>query len=152
MHKRQNIQQNGRKAIILSNLRHRIIFLGKESPSHLAKSYTSPDKLRCRYLHDIELLLELHNQLPFILADIIPVEFLQCVNALSRDGRVERVLLFQVATIHGLVGTLDLNRHGRLSLLAHSDGLVITFNRCAMSMLVTTLVKNSNKLTLYQDL
>lgn len=34
-------------------------------------------------LHDIKLLLELHNQLPLILADIVPEELLQRVDTLS---------------------------------------------------------------------
>jgi hypothetical protein len=44
--------------------------------------------------------------------------------------RVQSVFLFQMAAVHGLVGTLNLDSDGGLALLADLDGLVITLNGC----------------------
>lgn len=73
--------------------------------------------------------LELLHQGPFFHRDVGPVELLQGVDTGTRDARVQVVLLFQVAAVQGLVGTLDLDGNGRLTLFTDRNGLVVTFNR-----------------------
>jgi hypothetical protein len=85
-----------------------------------------------RHLHDIEKLLELHNQLPLILTDIAPEELLECVDTLSRDGRVKNIVFFQVATVHGLVVAFDLDGDGGLAAFADLHGLVVALDGCAV--------------------
>lgn len=46
--------------------------------------------------------------------------------------RDKLVLLFEVTTVHGLVGSLDLNSNGGLTSLADRDGLVIALDGCAV--------------------
>ena len=58
---------------------------------------------------DIKQLLQLHQQLPLILADIAPEELFQRVDTLAADGRVQRVVFLEVAAVHGLVGAFDLD-------------------------------------------
>lgn len=84
-----------------------------------------PDAVR---LHDIEVLLELHDQLPLILAHVIPEELLQGINTPSTDRRVERVLFFEMTAVERLVRTFDLDGNRRLTLFADWDLLVVAFD------------------------
>jgi hypothetical protein len=61
-------------------------------------------------LLNVEQRLELDDELPLIVADILSVELLEGVNALSGDQTVQSLLFFKVTTIHGLVTAhLDLD-------------------------------------------
>jgi hypothetical protein len=84
------------------------------------------------HLHDIEKLLELHNQLPLILTDIAPEELFERVDTLPRNGRVEDIVFFQMATVHGLVVAFDLDGDGRLAAFADLHGLVVALDGCAV--------------------
>lgn len=81
---------------------------------------------------NIEHGLELLDQSPFFHGDFGPVELLEGVDTRTRDVRDKLVLLFEVTTIHGLVGFLDLNSNGGLTSLADRDGLVIALDGCAV--------------------
>lgn len=72
--------------------------------------------------------LQLLDQCPLLHRHVRPVELLQRVDARPRDGRVQRVLLLQVPSVHGLVLALDLDRHGGLAPFADLDGLVVAFD------------------------
>jgi hypothetical protein len=85
-----------------------------------------------RHLHDIEKLLELHNQLPLILTDITPEELFERVDTLPRNGRVKDIVFFQMATVHGLVVAFDLDGDRRLAAFADLHGLVVALDRCAV--------------------
>ena len=104
------------------------------------KSYTtttiSPPPLHCfpnicipttSLLH-IKKLLQLYNQLPLVLADITPKELLECIDTLSANSRVENIVFFQVASVHGLVAAFDLDGDGGLTPLADLHGFVVTLN------------------------
>jgi hypothetical protein len=93
-------------------------------------------------LHNVEALLQLLDQLPFIHADVRPEVVLERVYALTRDKRVQRVLFFQVTAVERLVGPLDLDSDGRLTLFADGDLLVLALDRGA----VFTLVRYSSRI------
>ena len=81
---------------------------------------------------NIEERLEPLDHGPFFVRDFGAVELLQSIDTGTGDLRVEKILLFELATIHGLVGTLDLDGNRGLTLLADRDGLVVTLNRCTV--------------------
>jgi hypothetical protein len=92
----------------------------------------SPHLLSSTPLHDIKELLELHNKLPLILTDIAPEELLERIDTLPANGRVEDIVFFQVATVHGLVVAFDLDGDGGLTLFADLHGLVVALDGCAV--------------------
>lgn len=84
-------------------------------------------------LVNIEQRLELDDQLPLVVRHVLPVELLEGVDALSRYQAVERILLFELATVHGLVTAhLDLDGNGRLALLADRNLFVVSLNTRAV--------------------
>jgi hypothetical protein len=84
-------------------------------------------------LLDIKQLLQLDNKLPLILTNVVPEELLECVDTLTANCRVQRIVFFQVATIHGLVSTFDFDSNGRLALFAYLDLLVVALDRGAIN-------------------
>lgn len=84
-------------------------------------------------LVNIEQRLELDDQLPLVVRHVLPVELLEGVDALSRYQAVERILLFELATVHGLVTAhLDLDGNRRLALLADRNLFVVSLNTRAV--------------------
>ena len=79
-------------------------------------------------LLDIEKLLQLYNQLPLVLANVAPEELLECIDTLPANSRIQNIVFFQVATVHGLIVTLDLDGDGGLTPLAYLHGFVVTLN------------------------
>lgn len=77
---------------------------------------------------NVEQSLQFLDQQPFFVADVTAVEFLESVNTLSRDERVERIFLLQVPAVHGLVGPFDFDGNGRLASFADGDLLVIALD------------------------
>lgn len=77
---------------------------------------------------DFEGRLQSLDETPLLHADLGSVELLQSIDTGTRDVGVQNVLLFELTTIHRLVGTLDLDGDGGLTLLADGDGLVVTLN------------------------
>ena len=75
-------------------------------------------------LLDIEKLLQLYNQLPLVLANVAPEELLECIDTLPANSRIQNIVFFQVATVHGLIVTLDLDGDGGLTPLAYLHGSV----------------------------
>ena len=59
---------------------------------------------------DVEHWLQLHEQMPLVSRHLVSVELLQGVDTLSRDEGVEHVFVFELTTVHGLVGSFDLDR------------------------------------------
>lgn len=72
--------------------------------------------------------LQLLDQSPLFHRHLRSVELLQCVDTGTRDVRVQLVLFFQVAAVHGLVGALNFDGDRGLTLLANRDRLVLTFD------------------------
>ena len=72
--------------------------------------------------------LQFLYQIPLVVADLGPVVLLQSVDALPRDERVERVILFQLPAVGGLVGSFDLDGNAGLPLLADLKLLVVAFD------------------------
>ena len=83
-------------------------------------------------LLDIEKLLQLYNQLPLVLANVAPEELLECIDTLPANSRIQNIVFFQVATVHGLIVTLDLDGDGGLTPLAYLHGFVVTLDRSAI--------------------
>lgn len=81
-----------------------------------------------RKLWYVEQRLELLDEVPFILGDIVPIEFFQRIDRLSRYQRIEDVLFFDLSTIKGLVWSFDLDSHGWLSLLANGYRFVLALD------------------------
>jgi hypothetical protein len=90
-------------------------------------------------LRNIQQLLQLDNQLPLILANIAPKELLERVDALAAHKRVQRVVLLEMATVHGLIGSFDLNSDRGLALLADGDLLVVALDGSAVTTCVSML-------------
>ena len=86
--------------------------------------------------NDIKQLLELHQQLPLVLANIAPEEFFQRVDTLPADGRVQRVVFLEVAAVHGLIWAFDLDGDRGLALFADLDLLVVALDAGAVDTLV----------------
>ena len=82
-----------------------------------------------RRLGNLEDRLELLDQSPLVHGDVRAVEFLQRVDACTRNVRVQHVLLLEVSAVHRLVAGFDLDGHGRLALFADGDGLVFALDR-----------------------
>lgn len=76
----------------------------------------------------IKHILQLHNQLPLILTDIAPEVLLERIDTLSANSRVQDIVFFQVATVHGLVGAFDLDGDGGLASLADLHGFVVALD------------------------
>ena len=73
--------------------------------------------------------LELDDELPLVVGDLLAVELLETVDALAGDLAVERVLLFEMAAVGGLVAAhFDLDGDRRLTLFAYWNLLVISLN------------------------
>ena len=91
--------------------------------------YSSPSpSMPVHLLLHIEHILQLHNQLPLILTDIAPEVLLERIDTLSANSRVKDIVFFQVATVHGLVGALDLDGDGGLASLADLHGFVVALD------------------------
>lgn len=81
---------------------------------------------------DVKQRLQLDDELPFFVGDVLSVEFLQTIDASARDQAVQRVGFLQVTTVRGLAAAhLDLDRDGRLPLFADGDLLVLAFDGCS---------------------
>lgn len=89
------------------------------------------------HLRNIKQLLHLDQQLPLLLTNIAAKELLERINTLSTNRTIQRVVLLQVATVHGLIGPFDLDRDGRLALFADLDLLVVALDGGAVVLLVT---------------
>lgn len=72
--------------------------------------------------------LELLDQAPLFHRHLGPVKLLKSIDAGARDSRVKLVLLFDLAAVHGLIGTLDLDGYRGLASLADRDGLVVSLD------------------------
>lgn len=80
-------------------------------------------------LVDVEQRLELDDELPLVVRNLLPVELLQRVDTSSGDQAVERILLLELAAVRGLVAAhLDLDGYRRLALLADRDLLVVSLD------------------------
>ncbi len=79
--------------------------------------------------------LQLPYQLPFIVTDVRPVEFLQGVYGSPRQERVQSVGLFELSAIEWLVRAFDFDGDRRLTFLDQGNVLVVPFNRSPVSMI-----------------
>lgn len=80
-------------------------------------------------LRNVKDFLELLQQLQRWLRQLILVEFLNHIQAASRDERVEQIALFKMSAVSWLVAAhFDLDCYGRFSLLADLDLLVVALN------------------------
>lgn len=85
--------------------------------------------LGCVHLMDVEERLELDDELPLVVGNLLAIELLERVDGGTGDERVQSVSLFKLAAVRGLRAThLDLDGHGRLALLADGNLLVVTFD------------------------
>lgn len=72
--------------------------------------------------------LQLLDKRPLLITNVGAIELLERIDRLSRNERVQHVLLFQLAAVHGLVRGFDLHRHGRLALFADGDLFVVALD------------------------
>ena len=81
-------------------------------------------------LVDVKHGLELDDECPLVVGDILAVELLETVDASTRDLAVKHVILLELAAVSGLVRAahLDLDGHRWLALLAHLNLLVVALN------------------------
>lgn len=83
--------------------------------------------------------LQVDDELPLIGRHFLAIVILEAVDAGARDGAVEGVLCFEVATVCRLATThLNLDGDRRLPLLAHGDLLVLALNGRPKSLTVST--------------
>lgn len=88
-------------------------------------------------LVDVKQRLQLDNELPLLVRDILAVKLLEAVDAGTADETVQRILLFELATVRGLVAAhFDLDGHGRLALFADRDLLVFSLDGGSVRLLV----------------
>lgn len=73
----------------------------------------------------------LGDQSPLVTLNLVAVELLQTVDTGTADLAVQRVLLLELPTVHGLIGAFDLDGDGRLALLADGDLLVVALDGSA---------------------
>lgn len=84
-------------------------------------------------LGDVEQRLELDNELPLVVGDVLAVELLEAVDGCPRDGAVQRVRLLELPPVRRLVPAhLDLDRNRGLALLADWDLLVLSLDGCSV--------------------
>jgi hypothetical protein len=86
-------------------------------------------------LNDIKHRLQILNQPPLIHTNIIPKELLERINTLPAECRVKRIALFQVPTVHGLVGAFNFDGDGGLALFADCDLFVVALDGRTNSVL-----------------
>jgi hypothetical protein len=79
-------------------------------------------------LRNIKHRLQLLDQLPLIHANIAPEELLERVDTLPAKRRVQSITFFQVATVHGLVGSFDFDGDGGLALFADGNLFVVALD------------------------
>jgi hypothetical protein len=80
-------------------------------------------------LVDIKQRLQLDDQLPLLVGNILAVKLLETVDTGARDHTVEAVRLLEVAAVNGLVTAhFDLDGNRGLSLLADGELLVVTLD------------------------
>jgi hypothetical protein len=73
--------------------------------------------------------LQLDDELPLVVADVLSVEVLEAVDAGTRNLAEELVRLLELAAVCWLVAAcLDLDGYRWLTLLAHLDLLVLSFD------------------------
>lgn len=77
---------------------------------------------------NIKKYLQLLNQQPLLLADIVAIIFLQRIYTLPADQGVQNVFLVQLAAVERLVGAFDLNGYGGLSFFADGDLFVVALD------------------------
>jgi hypothetical protein len=70
----------------------------------------------------------LSNKIPLILGNLIPIKLLERINRSSTDMRIQHHFIFKLATIGRLIGTLNLDSYGGLSLFAQRDLLVLALD------------------------
>lgn len=104
-------------------------------PYHPSLPLTFPITELFVCLLDVEELLQLHNKLPLVLANIASEEFLERIDTLPADSRVKHIVFFQMATVHGLTVGFDLDGNRRLSLFADLHRLVIALDGCTVDEL-----------------
>lgn len=80
---------------------------------------------------DIEQGLQLLDERPLIITNISAIVFLERIDRLPRDERIQRVLFFQLPAVHRLVRAFDLDGHGRLALFADGNLFVVSFDGLA---------------------
>lgn len=74
--------------------------------------------------------LQVNDELPLVGRHLFAVVILEAVDASTRDGAVESVLLLEVAAVGRLAAAhLDFDGDRRLALLAYGDLLVLTLDR-----------------------
>ncbi len=87
-------------------------------------------------LENVKQGLQLDDELPLVVGDILAVELLEAVDGGARDEAVEHVLLLELAAVGGLVAAhLYLDGHGGLALLADGDLLVVALDGRAVCRL-----------------
>jgi hypothetical protein len=82
---------------------------------------------------DVKQGFQLDDELPLVVGDFFAVKLLQAVDTGAGNLAVQRVLLLEVASVHGLAAAhLNLDGDRGLTLLAHGDLLVIALNGSPM--------------------
>lgn len=89
---------------------------------------TAPQSLPTHLMHIKQSLESLGNKSPLILINLIPVKLLQRINTPPRNLRVKHILLLELAAVHGLVATLDLDSDGGLPLLANGQLFMVALD------------------------
>ena len=77
------------------------------------------------HLTHVEHGLQLDEQLPLFSTDFVSVELFQRVNTCPANERVQRVFLFELSAVQGLIGTFDFDRNGGLAPLDEGNGFVV---------------------------
>lgn len=90
----------------------------------------TPSSSHSSILSNVKQLLELDDVLPLLLLNLVAVVFLECVDAKPRDSRVQWVVLLDLPSVHGLVGTLNLDSHSGLAGFGDWNLLVFALDRC----------------------
>lgn len=70
---------------------------------NILHDYHKHRSYRTTFLADVEERLQLDDELPLVVGDLLAVEFLQAVDALAGDLAVKGVLLLEMAAVGGLV-------------------------------------------------
>lgn len=79
---------------------------------------------------DVEEGLELDDELPLVVGDVLAVVLLQAVDTGTGDLAIQGVLLLEVTAVGGLVTAhFNLDGDGGLTLFADGDLLVVSLNR-----------------------
>ncbi|ROW05672.1 hypothetical protein VMCG_05275 [Cytospora schulzeri] len=95
---------------------------------------------KVRNLRNVKHGLELDDERPLLVGDVLAVELLEAVDGGARDLTVQHVGVLELPAVGGLVAAhLDLDGHRGLALLADGDLLVLTLDGCAVWFSVVSL-------------